>query len=489
MQTGTPVQAEWVLDSIQNPVCIDIRIVEVMHASIMSNSSMIPTSTRSAAPSIEMLHGETSSAIPGHSPTLQPLVLLKALCSTLKDALSGILYPLASPEEIEELLRKILLLEGLEAQLADEYGMTRDIDSVEVFDETKARAFSENDANTISVLKDLYMLYQLALHTHTMLTPPDSGLFSLGLMHMNASLYMHLFGSKEHTSSDNYHIPTLVNIIQALVGLMNNAEIQNGDNIIIYFSGHRLGYSTTGYCSNTNDSIEALCPIDCMEGNGLHILIKKSTQFSKTSPMFDITDENSRQFPGYQSVCSEKWYPDMSSHVVLAACQENQVIMEMRKEDRVQNASGCWETQECTDLVSGPVIILLSGDARRRPEDTTGLGTNIEDFVVKGTESKHYTYNYDWNVVGEVLPACCLVHQDDQGLLESIIFYKDDMIQNCSIVKGGKSLPTAVLENGKVVPANCHPRALSPGLNAWLALCNPTKNKTPTKILQVTTVQ
>ncbi len=65
-----------------------------------------------------------------------------------------------------------------------------------------------------------------------------------------------LFGSKEHASSDNYHIPTHINIIQTFVDLMNNTKIQNGDNI--FFSGHGSGYSTAGYCANANDSIEAL---------------------------------------------------------------------------------------------------------------------------------------------------------------------------------------------------------------------------------------
>ncbi|KAK0217306.1 hypothetical protein IW262DRAFT_1239260, partial [Armillaria fumosa] len=80
-----------------------------------------------------------------------------------------------------------------------------------------------------------------------------------------------LLGSKEHVSSNNYHIPTRVNIIQMLVGLMNNAEIQNVDNIIIYFAGHGSRYSMAGYCSNPMDSIEALCPIDRTEENGSHI--------------------------------------------------------------------------------------------------------------------------------------------------------------------------------------------------------------------------
>ena len=42
-----------------------------------------------------------------------------------------------------------------------------------------------------------------------------------------------LLGSKEHVLSDNYHIPTCVNTIQTLIGLMNNPKIQNGQNIII----------------------------------------------------------------------------------------------------------------------------------------------------------------------------------------------------------------------------------------------------------------
>ncbi|PBK82714.1 hypothetical protein ARMGADRAFT_946027, partial [Armillaria gallica] len=70
-----------------------------------------------------------------------------------------------------------------------------------------------------------------------------------------------LLGSKKHVSSDNYHIPTCVNVIQTL----------NEDNIIVYFSGHGLGYSTVGYCVNANDSIEALCPIDHTKGNGSHV--------------------------------------------------------------------------------------------------------------------------------------------------------------------------------------------------------------------------
>ncbi|KAK0227259.1 caspase domain-containing protein [Armillaria nabsnona] len=400
---------------------------------------ILTTGAKTAVPSMEKLHGEASSPLPKHLPMLQPWILLKEVCIVFKNTLIRIVYTfhqkgriaisysssesrtsLASPEEIEELARKILLLDGLEAQLANEYGMTGDIDSVEVFDETKARAFSKKDENTISALKDLHTLYQLRVRMSSLqppryfkceesprIHPVDTSRFWAVLIGIDAyecnplrgcvrdALKMEryltedlcvpkhriqrLFGSKEHASSDNHHVPTRVNIIQTLIGLMNNAEIQNGDNIVIYFCGHGSGYSTAGYCSNANDSIEALCPIDRTEGNGSHIpdisdreintilqnisrakghhitflldcshtgtatdapdqRIRTLPPLSGGSPkyMFNIADENSRQFPGYQSVCSEKWCPDMSSHVVLAACQEHQVVRETQGEEGFQ---------------------------------------------------------------------------------------------------------------------------------------------------------
>ncbi|KAK0227275.1 caspase domain-containing protein [Armillaria nabsnona] len=400
---------------------------------------ILTTGTRTSVPSTEKFDGEARAALPKHSSILQPWVLLNALRLAFKKTLRGIIHTyrknrliaisyssnesrisLAAREEIEGLRRQILSLEGLETRLANQYGMTGDIDSVEVFDETKARAFSDKDENTISALKDLYTLYQLRVRVSSFQLPRsfnleqspraphvDTSRFWAVLIGIDAyecsplrgcvrdALKMEryltedlcmpkhriqrLFGSKEHASSDNYHIPTRVNIIQTLVGLMNNAEIQNGDNIIIYFSGHGSGYSTAGYCSNANDSIEALCPIDRTEGNGSHIpdisdreintilqnisrakahhitfildcshtgtatgapdqRIRTLPPLSGGSPkyMFNIADENSRQFPGYQSVCSEKWCPDMSSHVVLAACQEHQVVRETQGEEGFQ---------------------------------------------------------------------------------------------------------------------------------------------------------
>ncbi|PBK85219.1 hypothetical protein ARMGADRAFT_1087675 [Armillaria gallica] len=298
--------------------------------------------------------------------------------------------------------------------------MTGDIDSVEVFDETNARAFSKKDENTMSAVKDLHTLYQLRVRVSSFQLPRhfnfeesphahhvDTSRFWAVLIGIDAyecnplrgcvrdalmmeryltedlSVPKHgiqsLLGSKEHASSDNCHIPTRVNIIQTLVSLMDNAEIQNGDKVIIYFSGHGSGYSTTGYCTNANDSIETLCPIDRRETNGSHIPdisdreidtifqnisrakghritfildcshtgtatgvpeqgVRTLPPLSNGSPkyMFDVANDNSRQFPGSQSVCADKWCPDMSSHVVLAACQEHQVVTETRKDGGFQ---------------------------------------------------------------------------------------------------------------------------------------------------------
>ncbi len=63
--------------------------------------------------------------------------------------------------EIANITEELSRLEHLEAQLAIEYGMKGDIDSVEVFDETKARAFSRGDEMSVSAVKDLYTLYKL----------------------------------------------------------------------------------------------------------------------------------------------------------------------------------------------------------------------------------------------------------------------------------------------------------------------------------------
>lgn len=60
---------------------------------------------------------------------------------------------------MEQISKKIGDLEELERELATRYGM-EEIDSVEVFDEAKYRAFSD-DARCIEEAQQLYELYTL----------------------------------------------------------------------------------------------------------------------------------------------------------------------------------------------------------------------------------------------------------------------------------------------------------------------------------------
>ncbi len=69
-----------------------------------------------------------------------------------------------------------------------------------------------------------------------------------------------LLGSKERTSLGVIY-PSRTNIIGALLGIINNSEILNGDNIIIYYSGHGSSYPFEGK-GGAIEYIEALCPID-----------------------------------------------------------------------------------------------------------------------------------------------------------------------------------------------------------------------------------
>ncbi|KAK0504503.1 hypothetical protein EDD18DRAFT_1042392, partial [Armillaria luteobubalina] len=83
-----------------------------------------------------------------------------------------------------------------------------------------------------------------------------------------------LLGPKGHNPRDNNAIPSRQNIIGTLLGLITNPDIMQGDNIIIYFSGHGSSYLWKDYYSDdfqssenepdvfATGSVEALCPID-----------------------------------------------------------------------------------------------------------------------------------------------------------------------------------------------------------------------------------
>ncbi|PBK90972.1 hypothetical protein ARMGADRAFT_872604, partial [Armillaria gallica] len=72
-----------------------------------------------------------------------------------------------------------------------------------------------------------------------------------------------LLGPTEHGSLNNFSVPSRTNIVSSLLNIVQNPEIEVGDNVIIYFSGHGTSYSPSdvGFDAETG-SIEALCPID-----------------------------------------------------------------------------------------------------------------------------------------------------------------------------------------------------------------------------------
>ncbi|KAK0196114.1 hypothetical protein F5146DRAFT_1176253 [Armillaria mellea] len=63
--------------------------------------------------------------------------------------------------------------------------------------------------------------------------------------------------------------PTHANIVMAFFDLSTNPNIQHGNNIIIYFTGHGTTYNCADYLGYKDESaaqlgkIDALCPIDC----------------------------------------------------------------------------------------------------------------------------------------------------------------------------------------------------------------------------------
>ncbi|KAK0209626.1 hypothetical protein IW262DRAFT_1249673, partial [Armillaria fumosa] len=64
-------------------------------------------------------------------------------------------------------------------------------------------------------------------------------------------------------------IPSRANIVNVLYSLIDNDEIQRGDNIIIYYAGHGSSYRCSQQCTRKSPCckaricpIEAICPID-----------------------------------------------------------------------------------------------------------------------------------------------------------------------------------------------------------------------------------
>ncbi|PBK95045.1 hypothetical protein ARMGADRAFT_1010988 [Armillaria gallica] len=187
------------------------------------------------------------------------------------------------------------------------------------------------------------------------------------------------------STEDASHIvpiyPSRAHIVGALLSLITNPKISHGDNIIIYYSGHGSYYPYHTEEYDDPEYIETLCPIDRdMRGengkpvpdisdrelNTILTLISRAKgnritlildcchsggvcrdlpePGARTSPMARATLEdmlvvgemNLKHYPGYRSISAKDWLPDMSSHVVLAACRD----YEYAKAKAVKRADG-----------------------------------------------------------------------------------------------------------------------------------------------------
>ncbi|SJL04296.1 uncharacterized protein ARMOST_07657 [Armillaria ostoyae] len=173
--------------------------------------------------------------------------------------------------------------------------------------------------------------------------------------------------------------PSRTNIVDVLYSLIDNQGIDPGDNMLLYFAGHGASYYCSEHflkpeCDNNFCPTEALCPLDRdtvdaegryvpdisdRELNALFTEISRvkgnkitfiadccyarsfsrhsqdlgmrsvhPTTYSDVNDMLRAADERLKHFPGYRSILSEDWQPDMSSHVVLAACRDYQTAKE-----------------------------------------------------------------------------------------------------------------------------------------------------------------
>ncbi|KAK0213817.1 caspase domain-containing protein [Armillaria fumosa] len=327
----------------------------------------------------------------------------------------------------------ISLLEQYERQLATEYGMivgaAAEVDSVAVLQEAKARAIRKNDGSSLNAYQSLHQLYHIRLQFQYKLIKPHNigSTIELPLSVERSKFWAVIIGidvydsyplrgcvsdallveeylkldlgvpqeqirlllGSEHASTTDPSFPTRVNIVKTLLDLVSNPLIRNGDNIIIYFSGHGSSYSSSDYFDLLDEAdespravdgsnIEAICPIDrdaidtcglpvpdisdreinailhqishnkghritlildcCHSGTHTRHFPEPGTRTIPPLPraslrrMLLAADESCGQYPSYQPVSARDWRPDMSSHVILAACKEYQTAREAKSE-------------------------------------------------------------------------------------------------------------------------------------------------------------
>lgn len=205
-----------------------------------------------------------------------------------------------------------------------------------------------------------------------------------------------------HEESDR--LPTRAAIIETLIDLIHNEDIEYGDNIIVYYSGHGSRYPCNTFFSGIAGEgyVEVLCPMD--RGGGIFDITDREfnvilslIRLAKGPRITVILDcchagGTTRQMPlrgawtwnphfvdplseaslgdmlieadqrlhfvtGYKdlpgvSVLREDFVPDMASHVVLAACEDFQLAGEAKINDKSKNCNGVF-TWSLLDILNG----------------------------------------------------------------------------------------------------------------------------------------
>ncbi|PBK92307.1 hypothetical protein ARMGADRAFT_1013524 [Armillaria gallica] len=189
-----------------------------------------------------------------------------------------------------------------------------------------------------------------------------------------------LLGPKNNydtSALETYSIPSRENILSVLHSLIDNDKIGDDDPIIIFVAGHGLRYLVSYEDSDSDHEhdcesplkyMEALCPIDRgtpgsndnpipdisdwelntifsvlsrAKGHRITVLldcchagsITRTYSGEQTAPlpndtslqdMLSAGEKGLTKLLGCETVFSEDWVPDMDSHVVIAACREEE---------------------------------------------------------------------------------------------------------------------------------------------------------------------
>ncbi|PBK93858.1 hypothetical protein ARMGADRAFT_1079353 [Armillaria gallica] len=171
----------------------------------------------------------------------------------------------------------------------------------------------------------------------------------------------------------NFKRPTSANILQALYSLVTNKAIEPGDNIVVYFSGHGSCYPI----SEQLGCMQCLCPVDrdtidaagkptldisdrelnvilseIRRSKGDRITVLLDCSCMKDASSISLSDSRksrslppgttpahkilkyserrlSKRFPDHPSILARDWHPDLTSHVIITACNDGQLAWEV----------------------------------------------------------------------------------------------------------------------------------------------------------------